>query len=232
MRARAAGNTARSLGPTDIVLAPVRGVRLVGRALEDLNTLAERARRDPDPVEEVRQRIDSVISELGALVRTLPEAVLEIRGVTAAAHALTAEALVVGAAARELTGAARDVDATAREIVVGGRDLTDTAKSLDATAEEIVVGGRELTETAKSLDATATDLHTGRREPDRGRPPHRRVPARLSRRAPAAARRGSTRSRGSRRRSSRSPRRSSRCRGAAARVGRVTRRLTGAGDGE
>ena len=49
------------MGPFDVVLAPWRAVRVVARAAEDLNAVAERARRDPDPVEEARERLDCTL---------------------------------------------------------------------------------------------------------------------------------------------------------------------------
>ena len=49
-------------GPLDIVLAPWRAVRVVVRAADDLNALAERARRDPDPLDEARARLDALFT--------------------------------------------------------------------------------------------------------------------------------------------------------------------------
>src|SRR4051794_11592168 len=72
------------------VRAPVRGIRLVGRARDDLNTLAERPRRSPDAVEEARRRVDAVIVELGALIATVGDALAEARAVRATALELEA----------------------------------------------------------------------------------------------------------------------------------------------
>jgi DNA repair ATPase RecN len=50
------------VGPLDLLLVPVRVTRTVSRAVEDLHVVAERARRDPDPVQEVRERLDALIA--------------------------------------------------------------------------------------------------------------------------------------------------------------------------
>lgn len=49
------------------IRVPVRAVRTLDAALDDLAALAERARREPDPVEEVRVRLDALLMELTAL---------------------------------------------------------------------------------------------------------------------------------------------------------------------
>ena len=76
------------IGPFDVVLAPWRGVRVLARAVEDLNAVAERARRDPDPVEEARERLDSLFAELETLIVT--------------ARAVEASALALGTGGEDL----------------------------------------------------------------------------------------------------------------------------------
>ena len=56
------------MGPFDVVLAPWRAVRVVARAAEDLNAVAERARRDPDPVEQARERLNALFTELETFI--------------------------------------------------------------------------------------------------------------------------------------------------------------------
>ena len=56
------------LGPIEVVLAPWRALRVLARAAEDLNAVAERARRDPDPVDEARERVDALFAELKTLI--------------------------------------------------------------------------------------------------------------------------------------------------------------------
>jgi hypothetical protein len=125
---------------TDIVLAPWRAGQLVVHAAEDLNAIAERARRDPDPVEEVRERLDALLAEIGRLVVLIGP----LRGVVA-----------------ELVTAAELVDATAGEIVVGGRDLTTVARGLDERALALLDGGERLRMSSESLDAHSVELIDG-----------------------------------------------------------------------
>lgn len=128
---------------TSIVLAPVRLPGQFVRALEDLNAIAERARRDPDPVDQVRERLDLALAELGRvgdLARTL-EATL-----TVAVQGIEL-----------LTRVGENLDVTGQQIIVGGRDLNLTGRTLDTQTRELIDGGAELTEVSRRL---ATDIAT------------------------------------------------------------------------
>lgn len=125
------------VGPIEVVLAPWRAVRVLARAAEDLNALAERARRDPDPVEQARERVDALFSELGTLIA-------DIRKVDASAVAL-------GAGGEDLLLVTRSLNSTARAIETGGRDLRRTGEVLDEHTQELITGGQDLTAVAKDL---------------------------------------------------------------------------------
>jgi methyl-accepting chemotaxis protein len=125
------------VGPLDIALAPWRAVRVLSRAAQDLNAVAERARRDPDPVEEARERLDALFTQLESLL--------------AAIRTVNASALAVGAGGEDLVVAARELDSTARTIETGGRDLRRTGEILDAHTQELIAGGQDLTAVAKDL---------------------------------------------------------------------------------
>jgi DNA repair ATPase RecN len=114
------------MDPTGVLLAPLRAGRQVARAFEDLNTIAERARRDPDPVEEIRARLDTLIGAVSTLNRE-------------------ASALIGATERLRLLGA---------EIVSGGRDLVETGEGVERRGAEIVTGGQDLTAVAQSLDDT------------------------------------------------------------------------------
>ena len=123
---------------TSIVLAPVRIPVRVVQALDDLTAIADRARRDPDPVDEVRDRLDRLIEELtrvNELGRTLNGA-LQV-------------ALEV---AEVLARVGENLDVTGQQIVVGGRDLNLTGITLDRDTRELIDGGAELTEVARKLE--------------------------------------------------------------------------------
>jgi len=125
------------VGPADIVLAPWRAVRVLVRATDDLNSLAERARRDPDPVEEARVRLDALFRELETLV--------------GAVRTVDASAVALGAGGEDLLATTRDLNSTARTIETGGRQLRQTGEVLDNHTQELIVGGQELTAVAKDL---------------------------------------------------------------------------------
>ena len=125
------------IGPFEVVLAPWRAVRVLARAAEDLKAVAARARRDPDPVEEARERLDALFTELATLI-------VAIRTVDASAVAL-------GAGGEDLLVATRSLDSTARAIETGGRELRRAGEILDEHTQELIAGGQDLTAVAKDL---------------------------------------------------------------------------------
>lgn len=125
------------MGPVEVVLAPWRAVRVLARAAEDLNAVAERARRDPDPVEEARKRLDALFTELETLI-------VAIRKVDASAVAL-------GAGGEDLLLATRSLNSTARAIETGGRELRRTGEVLDEHTQQLTTGGQDLTAVTKDL---------------------------------------------------------------------------------
>ena len=125
------------MGPFDIVLAPWRAVRVLVRAADDLNAVAERARREPDPIDEARARLDALFTELETLIRT--------------ARSLDASAVKLGAGGEDLLVATRELNSTARTIETGGRDLRHTGEVLDDHTQELIAGGQDLTAVAKDL---------------------------------------------------------------------------------
>jgi hypothetical protein len=139
---------ARSVDVAAILLAPVRVPIRIAGALDDLATLAERARREPDPVEEVRERIDKLLAELVGVNAVA-------RDVDAVARALVAVGRQVVAGGSELTEETRRLQVVGREIVVGGQDLTATARVLDADTRELTAGGARLTEVTEELEEHA-----------------------------------------------------------------------------
>ena len=120
-----------------LVLTPWRAVQVLARAAEDLNAVAERARRDPDPVEEARERLDALFTELEALL--------------VAIRAVDASALGLSAGGRDLLLATNELNSTARQIEAGGRDLRLTGETLDGHTQDLIAGGQDLTSVAKDL---------------------------------------------------------------------------------
>ena len=102
------------------------------RALDDVAAIAERARRDPDPVEEVRVRIDALLLELEL-----------VRGV--------AREIVDGGA--DLNRTAKALDRTGRDIHDGGQDLTAVARALERDTRELIDGGSRLTAASEDIES-------------------------------------------------------------------------------
>jgi hypothetical protein len=136
----------------DIVLAPVRAPRLVVRALDDLNAVAERARREPDPVDEVRARLDALDDRLRALTALLAEAIVEIRELRSIGTAIEGRGHQLVAEAAALLPLTEQVVTLSAEIITGGRDLVATGEGLERRSEELIVGGRDLVEVSERLD--------------------------------------------------------------------------------
>ena len=101
-----------------IALAPLRIAQAAIRAAEDLNALAERARREPDPVDEVRALLDAVLADIRSLDRH------------AVAVDRTAQTIVTGGDDLRRTG--QSLDAHTVELISGGRELTEAAKEIAA----------------------------------------------------------------------------------------------------
>ena len=125
------------MGPIEVVVAPWRAVRALARAAEDLNALAQRARRDPDPVDEARERLNALFTELETLL--------------AAIRTVDATALALGTGGEDLLVATRSLNSTARTIETGGRELRRTGEVLDDHTQELIAGGQDLTAVAKDL---------------------------------------------------------------------------------
>jgi hypothetical protein len=128
-----------------IALAPVRVPLRIARALDDLADIAERARRDPDPVEEVRVRIDALLLQLDALNVVAREIRDGGRELTETAKAVT----VVGSALHDTAIA---LDTTGRTIVSGGQDLVAVASLLHVDTRELIDGGEDLTAVSDKLE--------------------------------------------------------------------------------
>jgi len=128
-----------------LILAPIRVPLRVARALDDLTVLADRARTEPDPVEEVRVRLDALLMELTALN-------LVAREIVEGGRDLTDTAKRVDLTGRDLTDTARQVDVTGRLIHDGGKDLEAAARGVEARGVEIRDGGEDLTQVATRLE--------------------------------------------------------------------------------
>lgn len=143
---------ARNVNVGALLLAPIRVPMRVGQALDDLATLADRARRDPDPVDQVRERIDALLAEiatLNALVAQLVPVAVRLDG--------TGREIVDGGA--ELTQVARALAVIGSEIAVGGEELRLETRGVNQTGRDIVDGGERLTEVSEALELHLRTFH-------------------------------------------------------------------------
>lgn len=106
------------MGPRDFVLAPWTATKLVVRAADDLNAIAARARREPDPVEELHRDLHVLLAELAELI---------------------AVGTTLATGGDDLRRTAVSLDRHTVELIDGGAELTDTAKVLTAIAAELNV---------------------------------------------------------------------------------------------
>ena len=125
------------------LLIPERTVRL----LDDVNALAERARREPDPVEEVRARIDVLIAEIAQLLvvaREIRDGGADLKETTDTLHADTRELIDGGS---RLTAVSEDIEqhlgvfraALPRilELEQAVETVADTVEPLQGAAERV-----------------------------------------------------------------------------------------------
>ena len=134
------------MGPLDVLLAPARITQAIVRAAEDLNALAERARREPDPIDEARALLATVLADIRRLD----------------AHAVdvdrTAQTIVTGGDDLRRTG--ESLDAHTVELISGGRELTETAKEINAHLAVFRSVLPRLLETASTVDDLEDSLET------------------------------------------------------------------------
>jgi hypothetical protein len=110
------------------------------RALDDLHRLAVRARQDPDPVDEVRERADALLLEASLLIDQ--------------ASRLVPAAIGIERSAAELVTLTRALSVIAAEIVDGGAELTAVGRSLDEHTVALLSGGADLTAVGRQIEAS------------------------------------------------------------------------------
>jgi methyl-accepting chemotaxis protein len=106
------------------LLNPLTVPRLALRALDDLNSLADVARRDPHPMEELASRADEIGKDLEALVEVA-------RGIQA-----TGQEIIVGGDDLRRTGVS--LDGTAAEIRDGGEELRQAVTAMLEVAQRLL----------------------------------------------------------------------------------------------
>src|SRR4051794_30173376 len=102
------------------LLNPLTVPRLAVRALDDLNAMADVARRDPHPMEELAERADGIGADLEALVE-VARGILE-----------TGQEVIVGGGDLRRTGVS--LRGPAGEVRQGGRDLRQALVAMPEVA--------------------------------------------------------------------------------------------------
>jgi uncharacterized phage infection (PIP) family protein YhgE len=130
----------------DAIQAPWKAAQLVLRAADDLHTLGERARQDPDPVDEVRERLD----QLGA----------QLAGLISVAQGLdnTARTIVTGGNDLRRTGEA--LDAHTQQIITGGQDLTAVGEELASSMRVLTAALPEVLDGLSSVEELEDSVGT------------------------------------------------------------------------
>jgi methyl-accepting chemotaxis protein len=134
------------MGPRDAILAPVRAAGALARAADDLHTLAERARRDPDPVDEARERLDGLSSQLEALISLA-------RGLQD-----TSQEIVTGG--RDLRRSAEGLDDRTRRIIDGGQDLTAVGEEIASSLRVVLAALPQVLDGLSSVEELEESVGT------------------------------------------------------------------------
>jgi hypothetical protein len=134
------------MDPMSVVLAPIRIPLRIASALDDLAAIAARARRDPDPVEVIIERLDAALQEISRLTHVAQRLEGGVQEVLAVGHSVVRTGL--------------QLDSTGRDLHDGGEDLTAVAKALERDTRQLIDGGEELTAVSEKLEA---DLQVFRR---------------------------------------------------------------------
>jgi hypothetical protein len=134
---------------TDLLRLALLGPRLVLRALNDLNTIAENARRQPDAVDEIKARLDALLLEATAVRAIASDVVARADALDLIAHELVTDAheILSAAAALQQTGGVLDGHST--QIIERGEDLIVLSRSLDET---LTVFRQHLPRVLRALD--------------------------------------------------------------------------------
>lgn len=137
-----------------VLRAPVDVTRRALQALDDLAALADRARRDPDPVEQARERIDALLVEMEAGIALLEEVVRQVRELSEATHTV---ARLVGEAmprADALTAVSERLEAGTRQVLAAERALVDRSRQVEVQTRDLLADGHRLTEVGERIDTS------------------------------------------------------------------------------
>jgi DNA repair ATPase RecN len=137
-----------------VLRAPVDVTLRLVQALDDLAAVADRARRNPDPVEEARERIDTLLIELRAAIALGQEVLIgvtELTGATRAIQRLLGDALP---RADALTALGERLEASAERVLRAEQALVESSQEIEDQTRALLDGGRRLTAISERIDGS------------------------------------------------------------------------------
>src|SRR4051794_5510162 len=134
--------------------APVDLTRRALRLLDDVAALADRARRDPDPLEEALGRIDAALVEMRAGIAVLVELLAQTRELTHTTRSLERLAGEMTPRADAVTAVGERLEASAREVLQAEQALVECSRRVEARTGELLADGRRLTAISERIDTS------------------------------------------------------------------------------
>ena len=147
------------VGVGAVLRTPVDATRRVLQALDDLAALADRARRDPDPVQEARERLDALLVETRAILALLGGLHSQAHELTEATQAV--QRLVADALPRieALTGASERLEASAGRVLGAEQALVESSREIDAQTRALIADSRKLITVSESINGSLGIFH-------------------------------------------------------------------------
>lgn len=142
------------IGLGRVVRTPVDVACRIVQALDDLAALADRARRDPDPVQEARERLDALLVEMRAMLALLVDLrgeAHELTEQTRSVQRLVADALPVVEA---LSAAGERLEASAGRVLGAEEALVASSREVEAQTHDLIADGRKLITVSERIDGS------------------------------------------------------------------------------
>jgi DNA repair ATPase RecN len=140
--------------------APVDLTRRAVQLLDDVAALADRARRDPDPLEEALERIDAALVEMRAGIAVLVELLAQTRELTHTTRSLERLAGEMTPRADAMTAVGERLEASAREVLQAEQALVECSRQVEARTGALLADGRRLAAISERIDTSLGAFRT------------------------------------------------------------------------
>ena len=134
--------------------APVDLTRRAIQVLDDIAALADRARRDPDPVEEALERIDAALVEMRTGIAVLAELLAQTRELTHSTRALERLGGEMAPRADAVTAVRERLEASARQVLQAEQALVERSRDILEQSDALLADGRRLTTVSERIDTS------------------------------------------------------------------------------